>query len=58
MYVTHFPCLQCTKQIIQSGITRVIYQEAYRVDMYALELFQRANVTVLKLSDQNEVLGV
>ncbi|KUO96409.1 competence protein ComE [Ferroacidibacillus organovorans] len=58
MYVTHFPCLQCTKQIIQSGITRVIYQEAYRVDMYALELFQRANVTVLKLSDHNEVLGV
>ncbi|HEY4601312.1 MAG TPA: ComE operon protein 2, partial [Cerasibacillus sp.] len=25
IYVTHFPCLQCTKQIIQAGIDTVYY---------------------------------
>ncbi len=49
LYVTHFPCLQCTKQIIQAGITKVIYAESYHVDPYALELFAQANVTLVHL---------
>lgn len=44
LYVTHFPCLICTKQIIQAGIVRVVYKEAYRVDPYAQELFAQAQV--------------
>ncbi len=46
LYVTHFPCLQCTKQIIQAGISQVVYGEAYRVDNYAVELFGRAGVAL------------
>lgn len=46
LYVTHFPCLQCTKQIIQAGIHQVLYGEAYQVDDYAVELFGRAGVTL------------
>ncbi|PWI58456.1 ComE operon protein 2 [Sulfoacidibacillus thermotolerans] len=49
LYVTHFPCLQCTKQIIQAGIAKVIYGEEYHVDPYALELFAQANVTLVHL---------
>lgn len=49
LYVTHFPCLQCTKQIIQAGITKVIYAEEYHIDPYALELFAQANVTLVYL---------
>lgn len=29
LYVTHFPCNECVKAIIQSGIKRVIYNEFY-----------------------------
>lgn len=31
MYVTHMPCYQCAKIIVNSGITGVIYDEPYRV---------------------------
>ncbi|MCY0901921.1 MAG: deaminase [Firmicutes bacterium] len=47
LYVTHFPCLQCSKQIIQAGIARVIYAEEYRIDDYALELLAQAHVDVV-----------
>lgn len=38
IYVTHFPCLNCTKAIIQSGITKVYYEVGYRMDDFALYL--------------------
>ena len=54
IYVTHFPCLQCTKQIIQAGITKVIYENPYRIDPYALELFTQAGVALLHLGQFEE----
>ena len=36
-YVTHFPCLNCTKSLIQAGIKKIYYNEAYRMDDYAVE---------------------
>ncbi len=44
MYVTHFPCLQCCKAIIQSGIKKVYYAQDYKNHPYALELFDQAGV--------------
>ncbi|MDR2063948.1 MAG: ComE operon protein 2 [Candidatus Nomurabacteria bacterium] len=49
IYVTHFPCLNCTKLIIQAGIKRVYYERDYRNDSYAIELFEKANVKVEKV---------
>lgn len=46
IYVTHFPCLQCCKAIIQSGITAVYYAQDYKNHPYAVELFEQANVKV------------
>ncbi|WP_042345782.1 ComE operon protein 2 [Bacillus massiliigorillae] len=46
MYVTHFPCLQCCKSIIQAGIKAVYYAEDYKNHPYAIELFQQAGVQV------------
>jgi dCMP deaminase len=31
LYVTHSPCLDCAKLIINSGIKRVVYLERYRL---------------------------
>lgn len=50
IYVTHFPCLNCTKALIQSGITKVYYLDDYRLDDYAVELYAMNNIETIKLS--------
>jgi len=52
IYVTHFPCLQCCKAIIQAGIKTVYYAEDYKNHPYALELFDAANVRVEQVNSQ------
>ncbi|MDM5234545.1 ComE operon protein 2 [Lysinibacillus pakistanensis] len=47
LYVTHFPCLPCTKSIIQAGIERVYYATDYKNNPYAQELFEKAGVEVV-----------
>lgn len=42
-YVTHFPCLNCTKALIQAGISQIYYRNAYRIDEYAIELLEKNN---------------
>jgi dCMP deaminase len=49
LYVTHLPCLQCTKSLIQAGIKRVFYEESYRPDPYAKELLDFAGVTLTRV---------
>jgi len=46
LYVTHFPCLQCTKHIIQSGIIKIYYETDYRNDPLAIQLFEEANIEI------------
>ena len=47
MYVTTSPCIECAKLIIQSGIKRVVYGEAYHTPD-GLELLKRAGVEVVQ----------
>lgn len=53
MYVTHFPCLVCTKHIIQAGIKKVYYEADYKNDPLAVQLFEEASVEVeqVRLTD-------
>ena len=48
LYVTASPCLECSKLIIQSGITRVVYNEEYRLSD-GLGLLRRAGVEVVHI---------
>lgn len=50
IYVTHFPCLQCTKMILQSGIQCIHYLKDYRNDEYAIGLIKAAGVRVHQVS--------
>ncbi|RLL48022.1 ComE operon protein 2 [Oceanobacillus piezotolerans] len=50
IYVTHYPCLQCCKQIIQAGIKTVYYAEDYRNHEYAIQLFEEAGVKTVKVT--------
>ena len=48
LYVTLSPCRDCSKLIVQSGITRLVYKEEYR-DGAGLEFLQNAGIAVNKL---------
>lgn len=47
LYVTAAPCLECSKLIIQAGISRVVYQDEYRI-MDGVDLLKRAGIEVCK----------
>ncbi len=44
-YVTHSPCVQCTKNLIAAGVKRIVYAESYygTDDQQALNQFIREN---------------
>ncbi|KAA6331872.1 dCMP deaminase [termite gut metagenome] len=48
LYVTASPCTECAKLIIQAGIKRVVYAEAYRLED-GVDLLRRAGVEVVYL---------
>ena len=50
LYVTSSPCIECAKLIIQAGIKRVVYSEAYRLND-GIELLQRAGIEVVLAQD-------
>lgn len=56
IYVTHFPCLQCCKALIQSGIKKVYYAKSYRNHPYAIELFEQAGVAVEQVVGETDSL--
>jgi dCMP deaminase len=45
LYVTSSPCLECSKLIIQAGISRVVFTENYRLED-GINLLKRANIDV------------
>ena len=46
--MTHLPCINCTKALINAGIARIVYGEAYRVDENAMEFLKVAGIEVVK----------
>ena len=45
MFITHAPCLDCAKLIYQSGISSVLYRDAYR-DTSGVTFLERSGITV------------
>jgi dCMP deaminase len=50
LYVTTSPCIECSKLIIQSGITRVVFSQPYRVTD-GLDLLKRSGVEVCAIDE-------
>jgi len=46
LYVTSSPCIECAKLIIQAGIKRVVYADAYRLSD-GIDLLSRANIELV-----------
>ena len=53
-YVTHFPCLQCVKMLINAGIVRIVYDNDYRIDPNALEFLRIAEVELVRVPGEDE----
>jgi len=50
LYVTASPCLECAKLIIQAGISRVVFNELYRITD-GIELLTRAGVECVQIEN-------
>ena len=48
MFITHAPCLDCAKLIYQSGISSVLYRDAYR-DISGVSFLEKSGVTVTQV---------
>ena len=46
-YVTHLPCINCTKALINAGIMRIVYGEAYRTDKNAMAFLRAAKIEIV-----------
>ncbi len=47
IYITHSPCILCSKMLINAGIKRIVYRGEYP-DKLALDMLDEAGVTVVK----------
>lgn len=50
LYITASPCVECAKLIIQAGITRVVFNEMYRITD-GIDLLRRAGVECTHMSN-------
>jgi len=51
LYLTLSPCKECSKLIHQSGITRLVYKNAYS-DVSGVEFLRKAGVEITSLEDE------
>jgi dCMP deaminase len=49
LYTTYSPCLMCSKMIINAGIRRVVYNEAYPLNDTATAMLKEAGVDLVRL---------
>lgn len=57
IYVTDFPCLQCTKSLLQAGIKKIYYMRNYHNDDYAIRLLKRIKVAVEQVKVEPKYLN-
>lgn len=50
VYVTYYPCLNCTKALIQAGVKRVYYAHDYHNDPYAVHLFRDHHIETTQVT--------
>ncbi len=51
IYTTYSPCPYCTRMIINSGITEVVYKDLYSIDKVSFDLLKQAGVHTRQLHD-------
>jgi dCMP deaminase len=54
LYLTHSPCKDCSKLVLQSGIKRLVYQEAYK-DTSGIDFLKSAGLEVEQIQNIDNV---
>ena len=54
LYITASPCMDCAKLIIQSGITRIVYADEYRMTE-GLDLLEKAGIEIVRITYEMEL---
>lgn len=54
LYLTHSPCKDCSKLVLQSGIKRLVYQEAYK-DSSGIDFLKSAGLLVAQIQNIDDV---
>ena len=50
LYLTHSPCKDCSKLVLQAGINRVVYMHDYK-DTTGIDFLRSAGVEIVKIED-------
>jgi dCMP deaminase len=53
IYITHQPCIICSKMIINAGIQKIIVDQAYP-DEYAVEILREAGLQIVTMESVKE----
>ena len=48
-YITHYPCVNCSKILVASGIKKVFYNEDYKNSEISTKILKRSNIDVIKI---------
>ena len=48
-YITHYPCFNCMKLMVSSGINSIKYMEDYKNDPLVKELALEASIDIIKI---------
>lgn len=54
LYLTHSPCKDCSKLVLQSGIKRLVYKESYK-DTSGITFLQNAGLEVEQIEQIDDV---
>jgi dCMP deaminase len=49
VYITHYPCIICTRLLLASGISQIKYIEDYKNDELVKHFCDQKNVNIIKL---------
>ena len=48
-YITHYPCINCIKSLLASGITKIYYMNDYKNDELVKYFSEISNVEIIKI---------
>ena len=51
-YITHYPCIICSKLLIASGIKKIIYHKDYKNDELVRDLMEQSNITIQQFQER------
>ena len=49
-YITHYPCINCCKILLASGINEIVYLKDYKNDPIVAELCSQLNFNIKKIN--------